>query len=110
MFQAFQDREVPSWVEFLGLNRESAVRFPFIISIPTIIGANVFGLLKYSNRINNTMIGPIIIGNLIAAFLGYIFIEILMRLARYNKFHIFAFYLLPLGIAIIVLTNLISSN
>jgi undecaprenyl-diphosphatase len=79
----------------LGVNRETAARFSFIISIPAILGAVV---LKLNDLIKApppaeqlTAIG---VGSLVSAISGYYAIVLLMSLVRRGKLQWFGYYCL----------------
>ena len=85
----------------LGLERELIVRFSLLISIPAILGATLLEILKVGNTAN-VLIGPYVIGMGVAAMVGYWSIGIILRLVKQDHFHLFSYYLWPVGIAIIV--------
>ena len=85
----------------LGLERELIVRFSLLISIPAILGAMLLEMLKVGH-IGNLMIGPYLAGMVMAALVGYWSIGIILRLVKQDYFHLFSYYLWPVGIAIIV--------
>lgn len=79
-----------------GLSSKDAAEFSFLISVPAILGANALEI--YSNwgeKINYT---PYIIGFVAALVSGIIAIKIVLKVLEQNKFRIFAFYCLALGI------------
>jgi undecaprenyl-diphosphatase len=90
----------------LGLKREKAFRFSFLLSIPAIIGD--LAVETYINRgqMALTTLGPVelLAGMVMAAVAGYIAIRLVSNLVRTRKFHYFAIYTCLLGIAIIALT------
>lgn len=91
---------------FLGLNREAAVRFSFLLSAPIIFGA---GIYKIPEIINRGLFGDQFIqymsGFLASAISGYLFIAFLMRFIRTRSFAVFAYY--RFGVAIMVWTALL---
>ncbi len=81
----------------LGLERELAARFSLLISIPAILGATVlewWGTGTASAR----PLGPYIAAMLVAGSIGYLAIDIIMRLVRRQRFYLFALYVWPLGV------------
>lgn len=90
----------------LGLKRESAFRFSFLLSIPAIIGDTAFE--AYHNRgqfaIQNISSIALLLGVVLAAVFGYIAIRLVSNLVRSKRFHYFAFYTWILGMTLIVLT------
>ena len=85
----------------LGLERELIVRFSLLISIPAILGATLLELFKLMHN-GHVMIGPYLVGMVVAALVGYWSIGIILRLVKQDHFHLFSYYLWPVGIAILV--------
>jgi len=81
---------------FLGMDREAAARFSFLLSIPAIGGAFVLKVGDLS--MDAVSVGPILIGMFSSAVSGYFALRILIRLVRGGDFSKFAFYLWPLAI------------
>jgi undecaprenyl-diphosphatase len=80
----------------LGLNRDLAGRFSFILCIPAIIGA----VLLQLDMAAITRVGavPLIAGFLSAAFVGFLALKLLMRMVRKGHFYYFAPYCWAIGI------------
>ena len=81
-----------------GLEREEAVRFSFIMSIPAIVGANVFSaadLIKERARVD---ILPCAVGTITAAAVGFAAIKLIERIARKKNFYIFGIYCVAVGL------------
>lgn len=90
----------------LGIKREKAFKFSFLLSIPAIVGAFGLTLHKQFNELAASGLGwsEIIIGMLIAMVVGYFALKLLWKTLDKKKFHLFAFYLWLIGMAIIVLS------
>jgi undecaprenyl-diphosphatase len=90
----------------LGLKREKAFRFSFLLSIPAIIGDVAFE--AYHSRgqfaVQNIGFTGLLVGIVLAALAGYFAIRLVSNLVRSKRFHYFAFYTWILGIALIALT------
>lgn len=88
---------------FLGLNRETAARFSFLLSIPAVLASGLLELkeslpfLDYSDSIN------LIVATLAAGISGYLAIDFLLKYLRKNSTFIFVYYRIILGIGIIIL-------
>ena len=93
----------------LGLKRQKAFKFSFLLSIPAIIGD--FGVEAYGqwNLLSASGINSadIIIGFTVAAVVGYFALELLARIVQGRKFHYFAFYTWILGVALLIWTFLL---
>jgi undecaprenyl-diphosphatase len=89
----------------IGLKREKAFTFSFLLSIPAVIGA--LGLTLYQERhelaVSAFTTPQILIGTIIAAVTGYIAIRILQRALMDRKFHLFAVYCWGIGVVVAVL-------
>jgi undecaprenyl-diphosphatase len=96
----------------LGLKREKAFKFSFLLSIPAILGDLAVEAYKDRGQLGPQGIGPteLLIGIIIAMIAGYIAIKIVQKLVTTKRFHYFAIYTAILGITIIalVLTGLTS--
>ena len=79
----------------LGINRETAARFSFIMSIPAILGAVV---LKMNDLVaeppSAEQLTAIAVGTLASVISGYYAIVLLMRLVRQGKLQWFGYYCL----------------
>lgn len=82
-----------------GYQRNFAVKYSFIMSIPAILGALVLKLKDISGvTVSSTEIIYYIIGMLIAAVVGYICIKTMLVIVRKKKFTGFAIYCLLVGL------------
>jgi Uncharacterized bacitracin resistance protein len=86
-----------------GFSRKFAVKYSFIISIPAILGAMMFEVtnIKLEN-LNNTLFGMYFVGMLVATFVGYFAIKVLMKIMHRKKMKIFAYYCFLVGFVAIV--------
>ena len=79
---------------WLGLDRENAFRFSFLLSIPLILGAGVKKALEFDaaelERIGGP--GPLLLGMTIAFLVGLASVHSLLRIVRGNKLHLFGWY------------------
>ncbi|MGI9256031.1 MAG: undecaprenyl-diphosphate phosphatase [Salinispira sp.] len=82
----------------MGLKREVAGEFSFILSIPAIIGAALLKIRDLSDMSEHIGIPVLFLGMLAAFISGFFSLMFLMRLVRQGKFFYFAFYLIPLSI------------
>ena len=88
---------------FRGLDRNLAVRFSFLMSIPAILGSVVF---KFKDMITQ---GPgdvstvaIIFSVLVSALVGLMSIRFMLRLVRNHKLYGFAIYVACMGVFVLV--------
>ena len=90
----------------LGIKREKAFKFSFLLSVPAIIGA--LGLTFYTQHDALTLAGvewtEILIGIAVSAVIGYFALRLLRRIVADKKFFFFAFYCWLLSIVLTVLS------
>jgi undecaprenyl-diphosphatase len=96
---------------FVGLTRESAAKFSFLLSIPSIFGAGVYELYKYRSQLIGQLNVPIIVATVVAGIVGYISIDLLMRYLQTNSTYVFVGYRIVLGVIILalVLTKVVNA-
>lgn len=88
-----------------GLNRNFAVKFSFLLSLPAVIAATFLELINAVNEgIDTTRIGAYLLGMVIAGVTGFFAIKAVKLLAQKGKFGKFSYYCLFAGILTIVLT------
>ena len=81
----------------LGLNRDSAARFSFLLAVPAIFGALLLELGELSALSAEAML-PVGAGFLSALVSGFFALVLLVRLIQRGRFYLFSFYLLPVGL------------
>jgi undecaprenyl-diphosphatase len=86
----------------LGIDRETAGRYSFLLSIPAIAGAIVLGfesgLLEKSGASTAALIG----GTLAAAVIGYLALKILLKIIKHGRFFMFSPYCWVVGILALI--------
>jgi len=94
---------------FVGLKREAAARFSFLISIPAVFASGFLQLYESLKFINQTMALNIIIATIVSGLSGYLAIDFLLKYLRKNSTFVFVYYRIALGVFIIILliTNFI---
>ena len=90
----------------LGLKREKAFKFSFLLSIPAIMGDLAVEAYKQRGLLATNGIGSIelLAGIAVVMVAGYIAIRLVSKIVGSKKFHYFAFYTWLLGVALIVLS------
>lgn len=87
----------------LGLEREFAVKFSFIMSIPAVIGATLYKLKDVtSDMMTTSAVLPYMVGMLVSAAVGYICIITLLKVVKKNKLHYFSYYCFIVGLLAII--------
>ncbi len=87
---------------FRGLNKELAVRFSFLISLPAVFGAFLLEAKDAMNTSQAIDLSPVIIGILAAAISGYFAIRAMIKLVTNNKLHYFSYYTWAVGAGVII--------
>jgi len=85
----------------LGIEKEKAARFSFLLSIPAVLGASILEGRKAA--LSSIDFGPMVLGVIIAAAVGYLTIGFLLEIIRKNSFSVFAYYCWLLGVMVIIL-------
>ncbi len=88
---------------FLGLDRDAAARFSFLLLIPIVAGATLFkGISAVHEGLPSGVAGPMVVGTLAAAISGYFAIVWLLRLVRAGSYRPFVLYRYAAGVAILI--------
>jgi undecaprenyl-diphosphatase len=78
---------------YLGLDRDAAARFSFLLLIPIVFGATLFEAGKaVHDGLPSGVAGPMIVGTAAAAVSGYLAIAWLLRLVRTHSYRPFVLY------------------
>lgn len=81
-----------------GLKREFAVKFAFLISIPSILGSVILETPDaLAAGTDPALLGPIIAGVAVAAVSGFIAIKTMIRIVSNKKLSYFSYYVWVLG-------------
>ncbi|OGU10681.1 MAG: undecaprenyl-diphosphatase UppP [Ignavibacteria bacterium GWB2_35_12] len=94
---------------FLGMKRESAARFSFLLSIPAVLASGLLEFYQSLEYLNGSDLVNIIVATIAAAVSGYFSIAFLLRFLRTRSTLLFVVYRIILGASIIVMvwTNFI---
>ena len=86
-----------------GLNKEFAVKFAFLISIPSILGSVIMEAPDaFESGMDISLVGPVIAGVIVSALSGLFAIKAMIRLVSNKKLIGFSIYTWVIGIAVIV--------
>lgn len=89
---------------FLGLTREAAARFSFLLGIPAIGAAGVFELRELLRHgVGEAGLVALAVGTATSAVSGYLAIDLLLRYLRRNTTYIFVWYRIGLGLLLLAL-------
>ncbi|MCH2113758.1 MAG: undecaprenyl-diphosphate phosphatase [Pirellulales bacterium] len=85
-----------------GLNRQAAATFAFLLAIPAIGGAGLLeGMDALSKGTTGTHPVNLAVGLLVSFAVGWVALKLLVRWVQRGQLAGFAYYLLPLGMAVV---------
>ena len=90
---------------FLGMKREAATRFAFLLAIPAVVGAGLFELKEIPNSHNDFGWGPTIVATVVSFVVGYAAIAWLLRYVATNSYTPFVIYRVGLGLLTLALLS-----
>ncbi|MEX0825097.1 MAG: undecaprenyl-diphosphate phosphatase [Pirellulaceae bacterium] len=86
----------------LGLKREDAVTLSFLLAIPAILGAVLLEARDLLEEgVSGERIGVLLLGAIVAFVVGIAALKWLIHWSRQGKLHLFAAWVIPLGVAVI---------
>ncbi|MDQ3728906.1 MAG: undecaprenyl-diphosphatase UppP [Actinomycetota bacterium] len=87
---------------FLGLTRDAAARFSFLLLVPATAGAAVFkGAQAVRDGLPPDVAGPMVVGVIASALSGYAAIAGLLAFVRTRSYDVFVIYRIVIGIVIL---------
>jgi undecaprenyl-diphosphatase len=87
---------------FSGLNRETAARFSFLLSIPAIAASGLLELKEAVTKLPPGSYGSLAVATVVSGLVGYASIWFLLRYLRTHSTSVFIVYRVIVGIAILV--------
>lgn len=85
-----------------GLDRQSAPRYSFLLSIPVILGATLLELKDVVlGDFNSALLGPYLAGMVAAMVAGYCAITLFVSFVRQGKLHYFSYYCWLVGLLVV---------
>lgn len=91
---------------FMGLTRESAARFSFLLSIPSVFASGMLELYEQIKFIDQSGVVNLIIATIVSGISGYVAIDFLLKYLRKNTTFVFIYYRIALGVLILILISL----
>ena len=89
---------------YLGLDRDSAARFSFLLLIPAVAGATLYKAASAVHEgLPSGVAGPMVVGTIAAAVSGYLAISFLLRLVRTTSYRPFVLYRYAVGVAVLLI-------
>ncbi|MBE2279243.1 MAG: undecaprenyl-diphosphatase UppP [Ignavibacteriaceae bacterium] len=88
---------------FMGLKREDAARFSFLLSMPAIFAAGVLQIKEVVAFVTPDMLLNLIVATIVSGISGYLAIDFLLKFLRKNSTMLFIIYRIALGALILTL-------
>jgi undecaprenyl-diphosphatase len=89
---------------WLGLDRDAAARFSFLLLIPAVAGATLYKAASAAHEgLPDGVAGPMVVGTIAAAVSGYLAISFLLRLVRTTSYRPFVLYRYAAGVAVLLI-------
>lgn len=88
---------------FVGLKRDVAARFSFLLSVPAVLASGLLELYQSLKFIDSTLIVNMIVATFFALVSGYISIDFLLKFLKKNTTFAFIVYRILLGVIILIL-------
>ena len=86
-----------------GFKREFAVKFAFLISIPSILGAAVLEVPEAMKATTEGLAaGPLIVGMIVSAVCGILAIKLMIKVVIAQKLKYFSYYCFAVGVLSII--------
>lgn len=94
---------------FMGLKRETAARFSFLLSIPAVLASGLLELYHSLSFINSSMAINLAVATIVSGISGYFAIDFLLKFLKTHSTFLFIFYRIAAGLLIFILiyTNII---
>ena len=88
---------------FLGLKRDVAARFSFLLSIPAVFGSGIFQLFDSIEYLDSAMVLNLIVATIFSAISGYLAIDFLLKFLKKHSTYLFVYYRIAIGLFILIL-------
>jgi len=88
---------------FMGLNREAAARFSFLLSIPAILASGLLQLKEGLKFLNHDHLVAVAVATVVSGVSGYLAIDFLLKYLRKNSTTLFIVYRIAAGLIILAL-------
>lgn len=86
----------------MGVEKESSMRFAFLMSIPVIMGSAVLGVKDIITEPAAFDVVPVVVGMIAAGVSGYFAVKFMLNFFKKRSLNVFAVYVGILGVCILV--------
>lgn len=85
----------------LGLERQAAARYTFLLAVPAVFGAGVLSVFDlFSGDVRDVSVPQTVVATLVAFVVGYLTIDWLLRYVSRHSYFIFVWYRIVLGLLV----------
>ena len=88
---------------FVGLKRDVAARFSFLLSIPAVFGSGIFQLVDSVEYLDSVIVLNLIVATIFSAISGYLAIDFLLKFLKKHSTYLFVYYRIAIGLLILIL-------
>lgn len=90
---------------FIGLDRETAARFSFLLSLPSVFAAGILELVKERQQLFSPEIGftNVLVATIVSGVVGYVSIAFLLNYLKKHTTYLFILYRIVAGVALLYL-------
>jgi undecaprenyl-diphosphatase len=88
---------------FLGLKRDVAARFSFLLSVPAVFASGMLQLFESLKYIDYDLTINLIVATIVSGISGYLAIDFLLKFLKKHSTFVFIFYRIALGVLILIL-------
>ena len=91
----------------MGLDREAAARFSFLLSVPAIVLSGLYELTKELGGSGSmgAGVGSVLVATIVSFIVGYAAIAFLLRWLTKHSLYIFVVYRVALGLIVLILAG-----
>ena len=87
----------------LGLSRQAAAEFSFLVGLPILYGASLHSLVKHRSALAGDALVPFLVGLLVAFLTALVVVRPFVQFLRAHTFAIFAWYRIVVGVGLLLL-------
>ncbi len=87
---------------FLGMNRETAARFSFLLSIPAILASGLLGVKESIGYVTSSDVVNIVTATVVSGISGYWAISFLINYLKNHTTYLFIYYRIGIGMLIFI--------
>jgi undecaprenyl-diphosphatase len=88
---------------FLGLKRDVAARFSFLLSIPAVLASGLFELVDSLDYLTASMMTNLAVATIVSGISGYLAIDFLLKFLKKHTTFLFVYYRIAIGVFILIL-------